>query len=699
MISGLAIDGGGNIFATDVFNHLVRKITPAAVVTTVASLPTGSASPDGAYGIGIDASGTIYVANSVVHQILSITQSGTVTVLAGASEQPGATDGIGSAARFNLPQGLTSNSGGTLYVADTLNSTIRKIAPGGVVTTIAGAAGGPGNADGNRLAARFNAPRGVAVGSNGTVYVADFNNCTIRAVTPGGVTRTLAGTISPSQAASCGNIDATGNAAKFLFPSGVAVDASQNVFVADTSNNAIRKITAAGVVTTFAGQAGTQGSADGTGTAARFNIPQGIAVDGAGTLYIADTGNSTIRAITAAGVVTTLAGSAGQTGSTDGTGALARFNNPTGVALDAGGNLYVADLGNHTIRKIAAGGVVTTFAGSAGIPGTTDGTGSAARFQLPSGVAVDATGNLYVAENGNPTIRRITPAGVVTTIGGAPLFADFVDGVGTGARFNVPYGIAVDTAGNLYIADSGNHAIRVGVLTPAAPAITLSPTNKTVDVGATVTFTTAATGNLTPALQWQVSTDHGTTWTDLSDAPPYSGTTTTTLTVTGVSGVAERQSLPGGCDERVRYGQQFGGDAHGQFHVGEPRGAAVRRDQGGRVRELDGGDAGPARHGPVLRGDQHVDGGLESDLGADHGRIGHGQRPVHRGDRQSRQRHRRLDEPDRDDHGDAGRRQSDGGDRAGDVDRGSDRGGDGRARSARWIRRRRMRRASSARLA
>ena len=161
------------------------------------------------------------------------------------------------------------------------------------------------------------------------------------------------------------------------------------------------------MVTTLAGLAGSSGSANGTGSAARFYYPFGVAVDSAGNVYVADTGNNTIRKVTPAGVVTTLAGLAGSSGSADGTGSAARFNYPSGVAVDSAGNVYVADTGNNTIRKVTPAGVVTTLAGLAGSPGSADGTGSAARFYYPHGVAVDSAGNVYVAD----TVQQHDPQG------------------------------------------------------------------------------------------------------------------------------------------------------------------------------------------------------------------------------------------------------------------------------------------------
>jgi len=317
-----------------------------------------------------------------------------------------------------------------------------------IVNTLAGS-GVAGFADGTATAAQFSTPRGVAVDALGNVYVADKANNRIRKITPAGVVSTLAGS------GVAGYVDDTGTAAQFNLPSGVAVDASGNVYVADQNNQCIRKITSAGVVSTLAGS-GVAGYVDDTGTAAQFWTPSGVAVDNSGNVYVADATNSRIRKITPTGVVTTLSGS--QYGFADGIGTAARFSSPRGVAVDASGNVYVADYDNNRIRKITAAGVVTTLAGS-GRYDFADGIGTAAQFYQPTGVAVDASGNIYVADRGNNRIRKITPTGVVTTLAGLGT-QGFVDGTGTSARFYNPLGVAVDTSGNVYVADTGNERIR-----------------------------------------------------------------------------------------------------------------------------------------------------------------------------------------------------------------------------------------------
>jgi sugar lactone lactonase YvrE len=226
--------------------------------------------------------------------------------------------------------------------------------------------------------------------------------------------------------AGSGSANGSGASARFNGPQSTAVDISGNIYVADGGNNTVRKITSSGDVTTLAGQAGSAGSTDGTGSSARFNFPSGIAVDSAGDLYVADTNNHTIRKITAAGVVSTLAGNVGANGNTDGTGSAARFNGPRGVAVDSSGIVYVADTKNFAIRMITPAGVVTTLAGPSG------------GYFLPQGVAVDASGILYVADTDNYTIRKRTPDGTHTILAGTPGFAGTADGTGSAVRFNRP---------------------------------------------------------------------------------------------------------------------------------------------------------------------------------------------------------------------------------------------------------------------
>jgi len=320
---------------------------------------------------------------------------GQTSTLAG-SGTIGSADGTGAAATFNYPIGLGIDAAGNVYIADRFNHKVRKMTPAGVVTTLAGS-GVSGGADGTGAAASFDNPWGIVVDPSGNVYVTELYGSRIRKITPAGVVTTFAGS------GVAGSADGTGTAATFNYPSGIVMDASGNLFVADGVGHKIRKITPAAVVTTFAGS-GVAGSANGTGTAATFKLPFGLAIDAAGNLYVGEEGNYDIRKITPAGVVTTLAG--GTQGSTDGTGAAASFNDPWGLTVDAAGNIIVADTYSHKIRKITSAGVVTTIAGT-GIPGSTEGKGILASFNFPNGIVFNSSGDLYVADQSNHKIRKI----------------------------------------------------------------------------------------------------------------------------------------------------------------------------------------------------------------------------------------------------------------------------------------------------
>jgi sugar lactone lactonase YvrE len=257
-----------------------------------------------------------------------------------------------------------------------------------------------------------------------------------------------------------GSIDGTGSTARFSGAEGIASDGHGNLFVAENAGSTIRKVTAQGVVTTLAGAAGQAGDIDGTGNTARFNGPTRLAVDSNGNVYVTDTGNSTIRKISPAGAVLTIAGQGGTCGALDGSGTAAQFCNPKGIALDPSGNLWVADTKNNTIRKIDQAGHVTTVAGKAGVCGSADGPAAGAMFCGPGDITVDRWNNVYVADTGNSTIRMIDPKGNVTTLGGAAGVCSSADGATGTSRYCSPGGIAVDSKDNLYVADTGNSTIR-----------------------------------------------------------------------------------------------------------------------------------------------------------------------------------------------------------------------------------------------
>ena len=459
--TGITINGT-KLYVTDASSYTVQEIE---ISTGFTSTFAGSASVGG-FDDGIGTSATfigptgittdgvnLYITDFFVIRKIDISTK-TVATICG-SHFLGSTDGSAATASFSAPLSIT-RAGTNLYVADTGNNTVRKIAiSDGTVSTVAGKATSYGLANGIGASARFDGPEGVTTdGTN--LYVTDSRNNTIRKIVIStGEVSTIAGT-----AGNGGSADGTGSSASFFRPIGITTDGT-NLYVADSGNETIRKIViSSGVVTTLAGTALNRGSTDGIGPSATFFGPCGITTDGT-NLYVTDSSNSAIRKIViSTGAVSTIAGNAGSVGAIDGTATTARFWSPQGITFD-GTNLYVTDGGNNnTIRKIvASSGVVTTIAGTAGTTGATDGIGVAASFSQPNGIATDGI-NLYVADEYNSTIRKIgISTGSVTTLAGSAGHAESIDGAGNVARFNRPKGITVNGT-NIYVADLFNQTIR-----------------------------------------------------------------------------------------------------------------------------------------------------------------------------------------------------------------------------------------------
>ncbi|MGV8039461.1 MAG: hypothetical protein AB2L07_05090 [Thermoanaerobaculaceae bacterium] len=462
--AGIARDAAGNLLVADTENHVIRRIAPDGAVSTLAGVAGLEGSFDGIgaaarfnkpRAVAVDSTGRVFVVDTGNHTVRRIDADGRVTTLAGSAGVSGAVDGQGAAARFAEPSGIAIAADGTLLVADAKNHAIRRVTQEGVVSTLAGQLGRSGSADGTGAAARFYYPSGLAVDGSGVIWVADTRNCTIRRMTAGGVVSTFAGT-----AGAIGATDGTGGDARFFFPGAVAVSGTA-LWVADTSNSTIRRVSAGGEVTTFAGQAGLAGNLDGTGSAARFWYPAGLVTtpDGS-TAWVVDTWNHTVRRITGAGAVTTFAGLAGGAGWADGTGTAARFDHPHGLRRASDAAFWVSDAVGHTIRQVTTAGVVTTVAGLGGTPGWADGIGTAARFASPVGLAPAAGGALVVADSDNQVVRRVASDGTVTTLAGTPGIRGATDGPAATARFNYPLGVAVAADGSVLVADGSNHTIR-----------------------------------------------------------------------------------------------------------------------------------------------------------------------------------------------------------------------------------------------
>lgn len=424
-----------------------------------------------------------------------------VTTFAGSTtNQEGRTDGIGNAARFDRPAGLGSDRNGNIYVADGFNNLIRKIAPDGTVTTIAGT-GAAGYADGTALNAKFNRPWGILTDGADNVYVADKDNQVIRKISPEGIVTTLAGTVNSS-----GRTDGPATSSKFFSPENMVFDANGNMYVADTDNNLIRKITPAGEVSTFAGS-GTAGKDDGEGTAATFNKPIGLVINRlTGDLYVADYASHLIRKITPNGHVSTFAGS-GTPGDANGMGQSAKFDRPYGLTIDNLGNLYLSDA-NDVIRKITPAGNVYTIAGSLRlVPGSNDGLAFKAGFYTPIGLTFDNNSNLYVADENNHKIRKITLGGgyFVDKPLPAGLEMDPATGVITGTPTQASPATDYTITGHNYFGES-SFVVNITVVQTIEPLVQITPLTATVCEGTSVTFTaTAQDGGIQPSYQWKIN--------------------------------------------------------------------------------------------------------------------------------------------------------------------------------------------------
>jgi sugar lactone lactonase YvrE len=386
----------GTNFSTDTSKNIVavNGVTARDSLATPTQLlsfvPVGATS--GKISVTVDGQAVSSFSSMQIKTLTSITMAGT-----GAS---GSNDGAGNVATFSGVWSATPDGNGNYYISDPNNSRIRKMTSDGTVSTYTGSAGF-GNTNGNLTTAKFGSPYDVAFDNLGNMYVSDLAMNNIRKIAPDGTVTNFAGDIAGNH----GLTDATGAAARFNSPMGLAVDANNNVFVVDDGNSSIRKITSAGVVTTLAG-IGSTGSADGTGAAASFNSPYSIAIDGSGNLYVTDAGNFKIRRITQAGVVTTFAGS-GNTGIADGPAATASFTSPAGITIDATGNFWVTDRIHGRIRMISPAGIVYTLAGN-GLDASIDGVGYFSSFSNPLGIDADAGGVLIVVDNATNKIRKIT---------------------------------------------------------------------------------------------------------------------------------------------------------------------------------------------------------------------------------------------------------------------------------------------------
>lgn len=442
LVPSVLVFTGCNKSSDDDLSQFVPVVTTNAVTTNL----TSTSALSGGY-ITNFVSNTISeygVCWSTTNKTPVITDTKTALTTANVIHFSAAVTGLTANTLYYLRAYATDTKGVTTY-----GSVIQFTTPSATFSLSATAStyAGSGSAaytEGALRSAAFNNPQGIVADAAGNIYVADAFNNAIRKISATGTVSTLAGSATP------GNANGTGAAASFYSPQYIAIDASGNLYVSDVGNNAIRKVTSAGVVTTLAGGAFV-GFADGTGSSARFNSPAGLVVDPSGNIYVADRGNSTIRKITPAGVVTTFAGT-NVAAYVDGLTTSARFNNPCGITIDAAGILYVADLSNNAIRQIATDGTVTTLVGNP--------TTLIDQVNLPVGITTDKAGNMFITDESGRILEITVTSKVLYSIAGNANVSGYTEGKGTVAKFNNPQGITTDATGNVYVADCNNNVIR-----------------------------------------------------------------------------------------------------------------------------------------------------------------------------------------------------------------------------------------------
>ncbi len=459
-VTGVTFDVAGNPVVADTGNCYVYRLAGGNLNTLAG---TGTCSGSGSFRFTaptqtvVDRNGNVYAVDTFNMRVVKINPDGSLTTVAGSNTLGYSGDGgPATAAQLNIPMGIATDNSGNLYIADTGNHAIRKVNAAGTISTVAGTGAGGYSGDGGpATSAVLRGPQAVAADSAGNLYIADTDNICVRKVDASGVISRFAGQCNSGVIGNSGDggpaIQAGLSQVKGLF-----ADSAGNLYLADTLNNRVRRINAAGVISAVAGTGAAAFSGDGgPAVSAAFNNPQGVAVDSAGNIWIADTGNRRLRMVSAdTGRITTVAGNGAFKFSGDGGPAVsANFNAPEGVAVDGLGNVFVADTGNHRIRKISPSGVVTTMAGT-GVPGFSGdgGQGAQAMLNTPKGLTVDTSGNVYIADVRNGRVRRLTPDGRISTFaGGGNQIGD--GALATNLVLSLGHALAHDGA-NLYFFDA-----------------------------------------------------------------------------------------------------------------------------------------------------------------------------------------------------------------------------------------------------
>jgi uncharacterized protein (TIGR03437 family) len=518
---GVAVDAGGNLYIADTANHRIRQVSPDGTISTAAGTGLATYSGDNVGGTGIttssgdngpatkssvvlptavavDAAGNLYIADFGNSKIRVVSR-GVIKSVAGNQDGEAPLDGQTVASiRLNGPTGVAVDPDGNVYLTEgSIGSgsgrsggdfRVWEVSTSGLFTDFAGTGAASYSGDGASAAtAQFNVPGSVAVDPAGNIYVADALNNRVRKITPAGAVSTVAGT----GVAGYSGDGSSALKAQLNGPMGVAVDAFGDIFIADTRNNRIRKVTDTGIIYTVMGNGNAGFLGDGgPAPLAAIHAPQGVAVDGFGNLYVADTGNHRVRMATPTLNITTIAGNGRPGFSGDGAPAQnAQLNSPAAVAVDAAGNVYVADRDNNRVRVLTVGGNIATLAGNAVASGIGDGGPAlAAQLSVPQGVYVDTAGNVFISDTGHNRIREVFPNASIVTVAGTGACCYSGDGgPAASAQINAPGGLVVDGAGNIIFADTGNNAIRA-----------IQPTNATPAINAIVNAASGAAGPIAP---------------------------------------------------------------------------------------------------------------------------------------------------------------------------------------------------------
>jgi len=524
--TGVAVSPAGNLYIADFGNSALRVVSNGVITTPV--FPSGLAPT----AVAVDSSGNVFFTAFGIAVGELPAASATPVFFAGNANLAGGYSGDNGAAlnaQMNTPEGLAVDPSGNLYIADDGNTVVRKVA-GGIITTVAGSSQGFIGDNGSAISAQLSDPTYTATGPAGETYITDSGHNVIRKVVNGVIT-TVAGTGVPSYTGDGG----LATSATLNFPWGVAVDSAGNLYIADAGNNVIRKVSG-GVITTIAGTGTAAYTGDnGAATSATFNAPSGIALDPLGNLYIADFGNNAVRLLSN-GVVTTVAGNGTGAYSSDGVAATSSsLFGPADVKLDAAGNLYIADQANNRIRMVTSG-IISTFAGNGTATfGGDNGPATSAQLNGPTGIALDSAGNLIIADTQNNVIRKVS-GGVITTLtgtGAANYSGD--NGLAAVAAINGPLGVSTNSLGQIFVADSGNNLIRV--LDPPCNFALTKTSIQATGAGGAFTIGVQTAG----FCSWSVSGLPS--WVTLTSPASVTGPATVSLNVAAVSNTVRSATI------------------------------------------------------------------------------------------------------------------------------------------------------------